>query len=93
MAEIGTFLMGGFETTAHTLSFTLFCIANFAGVQDSIAAELGVLGLLSKQGKQVARRLQYGDLQQLTYLDTVLQESMRMFPVVAGFPRYGIFMA
>ena len=53
VAEIGTFLMGGFETTAHTLSFTLFCVANYAEVQDKFAAELGALGLLSTQGKRV----------------------------------------
>lgn len=84
-AEIGTFLMGGFETTAHTLSFTVFCIANNLNIQDRIAAELTSLGLLS--GKSEARGLQYEDLPKLSYLDSVLKESMRMFPVVAGFPR------
>lgn len=77
--------MGGFETTAHTLSFTVFCIANNLNIQDRIAAELTSLGLLS--GKSEARGLQYEDLPKLSYLDSVLKESMRMFPVVAGFPR------
>ena len=79
--------MGGFETTAHTLSFTLYCIAAHAEVQDRIAAELQQLGLLPSAGGQAARNLQFEDLHQLTYLDSVLRESMRMFPVVAGFPR------
>ena len=87
MAEIGTFLMGGFETTAHTLSFTLYCIAAHAEVQDKIAAELHQLGLLPAAGGRAARDLQYDHLHQLKYLDSVLKESMRMFPVVAGFPR------
>lgn len=88
VAEIGTFLMGGFETTAHTLSFTLFCIANSEDVQNRIAAELASLDLLRDNGSQAdARMLQYEDLQRLIYLDSVLKESMRMFPVVAGFPR------
>ena len=86
MAEIGTFLMGGFETTAHTLSFTIFCIANSTKSQDRIAAELTSLGLLDANGNE-ARMLQFEDLQGLTYIDSVLKESMRMFPVVAGFPR------
>ncbi|BDA51402.1 probable cytochrome P450 4V2 [Coccomyxa sp. Obi] len=87
-AEIGTFLMGGFETTAHTLSFTVFCIANNLEVQDRITAELTSLGLLrGHDGKSESRGLQYEDLPKLSYLDSVLKESMRMFPVVAGFPR------
>ena len=87
LAVIGTFLMGGFETTAHTLSFMLFCIAHHAGVQDSIVAELGALGLLSKYGKHVAQKLQCGDLQHLTYLGAVLQIQCRCFlwwPAVPG---------
>ncbi len=89
VAEIGTFLMGGFETTAHTLSFTLFCIANSPEIQDRITAELISAGLLGGNASPPeARKLQYEDLQGLTYLDSVLKESMRMFPVVAGFPRY-----
>jgi cytochrome P450 len=78
--------MGGFETTAHTLSFTIFCIANSTKIQDRIAAELTSLGLLDANGNE-ARMLQFEDLQGLTYIDSVLKESMRMFPVVAGFPR------
>lgn len=79
--------MGGFETTAHTLSFTVFCIASHPDVQQKIAVELQALGLLPCAGKSPAKDLQYDDLHQLTYLDSVLKESMRMFPVVAGFPR------
>ena len=38
--------MGGFETTAHTLAFTLFCIATHPHVEDKILAELQSLGLV-----------------------------------------------
>ncbi len=79
--------MGGFETTAHTLSFTLFCIASHPDVQRKIAIEMQTLGLLPFVGNMPARDLQYDDLHQLIYLDSVLKESMRIFPVVAGFPR------
>lgn len=81
--------MGGFETTAHTLSFTLFCIALYSEVQEEIQNELGKFGLLHVANTSVpTKKLGYNDLQQLTYLDSVLKESMRIFPVVAGFPRY-----
>ncbi len=85
-AEVGTFIMGGFETTAHTLSFTLFCIATNPHVEERIADELRDLGLLNADGSQ-GRPLQADDLNLLAYLSNVIKESMRMFPVVAGFPR------
>ena len=85
-AEVGTFIMGGFETTAHTLSFTLFCIATSPGVQEKIADELRDMGLLNADGS-LGRPIQAEDLNLLSYLSNVIKESMRMFPVVAGFPR------
>ena len=86
-AEVGTFIMGGFETTAHTLSFTLFCIATNPDVEKKIAEELQDLGLLNADGT-LGRPISAEDLSVLSYLGNVIRESMRIFPVVAGFPRY-----
>ncbi|KAK9827287.1 hypothetical protein WJX81_000437 [Elliptochloris bilobata] len=86
-AEIGTFIMGGFETTAHTLSFTLFALATYPAVQAKLAAELTDAGLVARAGRP-ARQLEFDDLRALPYLCNVLRESMRMFPVVAGIPRF-----
>ena len=85
-AEIGTFIMGGFETTAHTLSFTLFAVATNPAVQARMAEELAAAGLITRHGIP-ARQLEYDNLRALPYLCNVLRESMRMFPVVAGIPR------
>ena len=85
-AEIGTFMMGGFETTAHTLSFTLFNIATSPEVEIKILEELTSLGLVESPGKP-ARQLQHDDLRKLTYISHVIKEAMRKHPVVAGFPR------
>jgi cytochrome P450 len=88
LAEIGTFVMGGFETTAHTLSFTMFCIASNKTIQDTLENELRNFGLLQCSNANIPlKTMEYDDLQYLTYLDGVLKESMRMFSVVAGFPR------
>lgn len=111
-AEVGTFIMGGFETTAHSLSFTLFCIATSPGVQDKIVAELAqhrlLSSLLSAAGgvrkptvvpshsrttrtydcEEVHATMQYDDIAKLSYLNCVIKEAMRMYPVVAGLPRY-----
>jgi len=78
--------MGGFETTAHTLSFTLFALAANPHVQARLAAELAAAGLLHRPGCP-ARQLEPDDLRMLPYLCNVLKESMRMYPVVAGIPR------
>ena len=89
-AEIGTFIMGGFETTAHTLSFTLAALAMHPAVQARLAEELNAAGLVAS-AERPARQLAYNDLRALPYLCNVLRESMRMFPVVAGIPRCAAF--
>ena len=78
--------MAGYETTAHTLSFTLYNIASHPRVQENIAKELVTIGLLMENGV-LGREPHYEDLKNLTYLSAVLKESMRMYPVVAAFPR------
>ena len=86
VAEIGTFLMGGLETTAHSLSYTLYCIATHPEVQAEILQELIQIKLIPKTGPRPSQ-LKHHHLTQLRYLDAVLKESMRMYPAVAGFPR------
>lgn len=85
-AEIGVFILGGFATTAHALSYTLFSIAANPRVQRSIQAELVAAGLLSPDLKAL-RRVQHDDLRSLTLLANIVKESLRMFPVIAGVPR------
>ena len=85
-AEIGTFIMAGYETTAHTLSFTMHCIASNPIVQRGIYNEMQEQKLLDKRG-DATRNIEYEDLPALKYLSAVLKESMRVLPVVAAFPR------
>ena len=85
-AEIGTFIMAGYETTAHTLSFTIHSIARNRKIQQNIVSELQRTGLLDESGTAL-RDIVYTDLPALPYLGGVLKESMRKFPVVAAFPR------
>ncbi len=87
-AEIGVFILGGFATTAHALSYTLFALAAKPVVQRAIEAELSAAGLLTPD-MQAQRQLQQGDLRSLAYLSFVIKESLRMFPVIAGVPRCG----
>lgn len=85
-AEMGTFIMAGYETTAHTLSFTLHCIASNANVQENIIREFRLHDILDCDG-QMRRNIEYSDLANLKYLGAVLKESMRILPVVSAFPR------
>lgn len=68
-----------FETTGHTIGWTLYEIAAHPEVQQRVAAELAAAGLLGPG----ARRLEYADLANLTYLNWALKESMRLHPVAA----------
>ena len=80
-------IMGGFETTAHTLAFTIFCIATNPAAEPSVVAELQGLGLLATSSQPIPRQLQHNDLKGMPYINNAIKEAMRMFPVVAGFPR------
>ncbi|PNH07895.1 hypothetical protein TSOC_005598 [Tetrabaena socialis] len=69
---IGILFVEGFETTGHTISWTLFNIATTPGVQEAVAAELRSVGLLVRAapegGPSAARPLELDDLKRLPYL-------------------------
>lgn len=85
-AEIGTMIMGGFETTAHTLAFTLFSISTNPTAEAAVVSELLDLGLIGT-AKQSRRLLQHEDLRNMPHISNCIKEAMRMYPVVAGVPR------
>jgi len=82
LSEIGILFVEGFETTGHTISWTLFCLATNQGAQERVAEELAAAGLLSSPGG-TARELEFQDLNKLTYLSCCVKEAMRMYPVVS----------
>jgi cytochrome P450 len=82
LSEIGILFVEGFETTGHTISWTLFCIATTEGIQEKIAEELDNAGLLLKPNSS-PRELVYEDLRKLSFLNSCLKEAMRMYPVVS----------
>lgn len=72
--EIMTLFLAGHETTANVLSWTWFLLGQHPEVEKKLFEELErVLG---------GRVPTPADLSRLTYVDTVLRESMRLYPPV-----------
>ncbi|XP_063539939.1 probable cytochrome P450 6a17 [Cydia strobilella] len=64
--------LGGFETTSATLAFLLLELAAHPDVQEKLRQEiLQVVG---------EREMTYDMLQELTYMDMVIQETLRLYP-------------
>lgn len=73
--QIITLLLAGHETTALSLSYTFMLLGWNPRVVEKIQQELEeVLG---------DRALEIGDLRNLTYLNQVIQEALRMYPPAA----------
>lgn len=75
--QIGILFVEGFETTGHTISWTLFNVATTPGVQEAAAAELAAAGLLvrppSECGRAAARPLELDDLKRLPYITACIK--------------------
>ena len=71
-----TFIVAGFETTSGVLCFVLALLARHPGVASWAAQE--VIQLLNEK-----QFLDKDDLGQLNYLECVIKETMRLYPVVS----------
>ena len=72
-AEISTFLIGGFETTGHTLSYTLLELAAHPQVQETLFRELVAAGLAP--GKRVASLLAAEDSAMAMHAEAASQKT------------------
>uniref|UniRef100_A0A131XD53 Putative cytochrome n=1 Tax=Hyalomma excavatum TaxID=257692 RepID=A0A131XD53_9ACAR len=72
------FLVAGFETTGTTLSFTSYLLAKYPDIQERTRSE--VLSVTKAEGG-----LTYDSLTKMRYLDQVISEALRYYPVVVGF--------
>jgi cytochrome P450 len=77
--EVMTMLLAGHETSALTLSYTLYLLARYPSIQAMLVKELEtVLG---------GDAPQLDTIRQLHYLDQVIKESMRLYPPAYAFGR------
>ncbi len=72
--ELSTMIGAGHETTANTLTWTSYLLAEHPDIEERVLAELDAV---------VGNRLPtIGDLHHLTYLERVVSESLRLYPPV-----------
>ncbi|XP_028162207.1 cytochrome P450 4C1-like [Ostrinia furnacalis] len=74
--HVDTMIVGGYDTTAAVLMFTLLLVGSHPEAQEKVYQELKeVFG-------DSDRDVEKHDLSQLVYLEAVLKESMRLYPIV-----------
>ncbi|KAL9693610.1 hypothetical protein quinque_012895 [Culex quinquefasciatus] len=76
VAQSFVFMLGGFETTSTALTFALFELANNPEIQEKVRVEVSSV-LARHDGK-----ITYDALKEMTYLEQVVNETLRMYPPV-----------
>ncbi|XP_017069282.1 probable cytochrome P450 6a20 [Drosophila eugracilis] len=75
-AQAFIFFLAGFETSSTTMGFSLYELANNQDIQDKLRIEVDSV-LKKYDGK-----LSYDSMREMTYLEKVIDETMRIRPVV-----------
>jgi cytochrome P450 family 6 len=76
VAQVFVFYAGGYETSASTVSFLLHELAMHQDIQNRVFDEINEV--LEKNNNQ----LSYDCLKEMTYMNQVFNEVLRMYPVV-----------
>lgn len=78
---VNTFILAGFETTASTICWALFLLGSHPAEQEKVYEEVqNVLRDKKSLGT-------ISDISELKYLECVIKESLRMYPVLAFITR------
>ncbi|XP_017071563.1 probable cytochrome P450 6a19 [Drosophila eugracilis] len=80
-AQAFIFFLAGFETSSTTMGFALYELASHQDIQDKLRREVDTV-LAKHNGK-----LYYDSMREMTYLEKVIDETLRMHPVVAHLVR------
>ncbi|XP_065300990.1 cytochrome P450 4V2-like [Dermacentor albipictus] len=75
--EVTSIFIGGFETTASSIAYTLFLLGNHPEVQAKVHEEID-----SIFSGDMERDVTIEDMKQLKYMECVVKESMRIYPPV-----------
>lgn len=80
-AQSFIFFFAGFETSSTAMAFALYFLAKYPEVQDKVRDEI-------KRVKQVHNNeISYDALMEMTYLNQVFNETLRLFPPVGSLIR------
>jgi len=79
------FLIAGRDTTAQSLSWTLYLLTGHPEIERKVLEE--VKRVLTERGVDDSGEIIYDDLSKLTYLHAVISESLRLFPSVPVDPK------
>ncbi|KAI1708660.1 cytochrome p450 domain-containing protein [Ditylenchus destructor] len=80
--QVDTFLFAGHDTTAHAISWAIWCLACHQDIQEKLYEEIH-----EHFGSDMERDVTSEDLNQLKYLEMCIKESLRIFPPVPWFQR------
>jgi len=78
--EVITFFLGGYETTANSIIWTLYLLAKHQAVQDRARREISEVLNGNPPGLE--------DLEKLPFLHSVWSESLRMYPTIWVIDRF-----
>ena len=76
-AQAVLFLIAGYETSSNALAFTTFLLANNPEAEEKLYQEI------KAKFSDPSIPINYDTVQDIKYLEWVISESMRMFPVAA----------
>nr|WDY85978.1 cytochrome P450 6HY4 [Pagiophloeus tsushimanus] len=79
--EAFLFYLAGFETSSSTMTFALFELARNPDIQEKLRTD--ILTTLEKHGGNIT----YDAVMEMEYLDKVIKEALRRYPVVSMLPR------
>ncbi|GIY81415.1 cytochrome P450 4V2 [Caerostris darwini] len=80
--EVETFMFAGHDTTAMALSWTLYCLGVYPEVQKIAFEEINDI-FSDDPNRNVTRE----DLTRMKYMECIIKESIRLYPVVPCFTR------
>ncbi|KAF8525701.1 cytochrome P450 [Gautieria morchelliformis] len=80
LSQIMSLTLAGHETTANTLSWTLFELSKHQDVQDRLRNE--VRATRTKASDRGDEQLRISDLESMKYTISVIKESLRLYPIV-----------
>lgn len=82
MAQCIVFIMAGYETTGNLLTFTAYLLAMNPDIQDRLINEI------KKYSSKHPSATSYDRIQEIGYLEMVIQESLRVYPPAFWTTRY-----